>query len=162
MPTAQPPHHRKSYVIGGLIIGLLVLILLWVNRPTLADQLVKRDWFLFDDTTVSLKMNDSQATANDRLFNSGGHRSNKALAHVTFTRNGSGKLVTPKATQRFKWSLKQNVVTLRFTAQSKTARWTLAKTSGKVAGQRFKGYTVVSDDVAGSLFVGKGFLIYKR
>ncbi|CAM3232649.1 hypothetical protein LAPL110952_11155 [Lactiplantibacillus plajomi] len=162
IPMKTPGHKNKlSYflIAGGAL--LLLLIILIINRPSLRERLVAKNWYLFDDTTVTLKMNDTTATAKDRLFSSDGGRTRHAQAHVIFYHNGTGKIVQSKRVTAFKWTLTKNVVTLKPAHQS-TIHWTLARTSGKVAGQHFKGYTVASDDHSGHLFVGTGFLLYKR
>ncbi|MEJ6358796.1 hypothetical protein WJM93_15975 [Lactiplantibacillus plantarum] len=149
--------------IGGFIL-LVLGITLFLTRPSLKQKLVDYNWYIFDETSVSLKMNDNTLTAKDRLFNSNGESANSSLAHIVFHTNGTGKINTQKQTFSFQWSLNKNVLTLKQRHGHKLSRahWTLASTSGKVAGQKFKGYTVDSDSVANELFVGKGFLIHKK
>ena len=153
---------KRIWIISGVGV-CLVGGLLMATRPTLADRLVTNRWFIFAYTTISLDMNNNTLTAADRLFSADGRQAKQAVAQVTFKRDHTGRVRVKRRTTRFTWRLDKNVVTLKFRGRHpQTARWTLARTSGKVVGQHFKGYTVDSDEVTGQFFVGKAFLIHKR
>ncbi|WP_137643200.1 hypothetical protein [Lactiplantibacillus modestisalitolerans] len=164
MPKTQ---RRRGRLIIISIIGICAVILIWgLTRPSLRDRLVQTDpWYIFSDTTVTVRMNQHPARKADRLFSADGQQAKDAQVRVMFQDDGRGSLVTKKTMQRFRWRLKKNVITLRLPARgnqpARTVHWTLAKTRGKVAGQRFQGYTLQSDDYTGQFFVGKGFLLHR-